>query len=240
MPPESTTSVLLDLDGTLVDSGDGIHAACVVTAIEIDREVPSKELVLRSIGRGADRLLHRILRLEHESELDPSMHGRARAIFDRAYRDACLEGTVLREGVADSLGELRGLGHRLWIATNKPRAPAMLVVERLGLDDMVDGLCCPEDAGVLKPDPRFIEAALDLDEAASNEVILVGDSSIDAQTAENAGIPFIAIRGGYDEGRDIGRRIPRPDVVIDSPRDLPEAIAGVIARRLNEESPRAQ
>ena len=227
MTTESRSHLLLDLDGTLVDSLDGIHAACVVAAKETDRTVPPKDLVLRSIGRGADRLLHRILRLDHESELDPVTHRRARSIFDREYRDACLDGTILREGVADSLGELRGLGHRLWIATNKPRVPAMRVVERLGLDDMVDGLCCPEDAGVLKPDPRFIEAALALDEAASNGVILVGDSSVDAQTAENAGIPFIAIRGGYDEGRDIACRMPRPDVVIESPLDLPAAVARI-------------
>lgn len=230
MTTESRSHLLLDLDGTLVDSLDGIHAACVAAAKETDRAVPPKDLVLRSIGRGADRLLHRILRLDHESELDPVTHRRARSIFDREYRDACLDGTILREGVAESLGELRGLGHRLWIATNKPRVPAMRVVERLGLDGMVDGLCCPEDAGVLKPDPRFIEAALALDEAASNGVILVGDSSVDAQTAENAGIPFIAIRGGYDEGRDIACRMPRPDVVIESPPDLPAAVARIGAR----------
>ncbi|MHC4794242.1 MAG: hypothetical protein ACYTDE_08090, partial [Planctomycetota bacterium] len=65
--------------------------------------------------------MHRILRLDHESDLHPAMHARARASFDREYRDACLDGTVLREGVAESLGTLRRLGHRLWIATNKPR-----------------------------------------------------------------------------------------------------------------------
>ncbi|MCP4796563.1 MAG: phosphoglycolate phosphatase, partial [Phycisphaeraceae bacterium] len=67
MTTESRSHVLLDLDGTLVDSLDGIHAACVVAAKETDRAVPPKDLVLRSIGRGADRLLHRILRLDHES-----------------------------------------------------------------------------------------------------------------------------------------------------------------------------
>jgi len=222
--------LLLDLDGTLVDSVDGIHAACVVAALEIDREVPSRDLVLRSIGRGADRLLHRILRLDHESDLDPAMHARARASFDREYRDACLDGTVLREGVAESLGTLRRLGHRLWIATNKPRIPATRVIERLGLGEMVDGTCCPEDAGVLKPDPRFVRTVLERDRGDLDRTMLVGDSSVDAQTAENAGIPFVAIRGGYDEGRDIGLRTPPPDAVIDSPRDLPQAILDVMKR----------
>ena len=236
MSTESRLHVLLDLDGTLVDSVDGIHAACVVAAKAVDRRVPSRELVLRSIGRGADRLLHRILPVDHETELNPVMHQRARAIFDREYRDSCLDGTVLRAGVAESLDELRRIGHRLWIATNKPRAPATRVIERLGLDGMVDGLCCPEDAGVLKPDPRFIEVVLDLDGGEVNRAVLVGDSSVDAQTAENAGIPFIAIRGGYDEGRDIGNRVPPPDVVIASPRDLPRAIAGLVMSPWNEDS----
>jgi phosphoglycolate phosphatase len=235
MPTESRLHILLDLDGTLVDSVDGIHAACVVAAKEVDRAVPSRELVLRSIGRGADRLLHRILRGDHETELTPVMHQRARAIFDREYREACLDGTVLRAGVAESLDQLRRIGHRLWIATNKPRVPATRVIDRLGLDEMVDGLCCPEDAGVLKPDPRFIEVVLGLDGGASNRAMLVGDSSVDAQTAENAGIPFIAIRGGYDEGRDIGHRVPPPDVVIESPADLPRAIAELATSSRNED-----
>lgn len=237
MPAEFRTHVLLDLDGTLVDSVDGIHAACVVAAREIGREIPSRALVLRCIGRGADRLLHRILRCEHESTLTPDMHARARVIFDHAYRDACLEGTVLREGVTEALRTLRRLGHRLWIATNKPRIPAVRVVERLGLDESVDGLWCPEDAGVLKPDPRFIETVLRIDGGTSSHAILVGDSSVDAQTAENAGIPFIAIRGGYDEGRDIGSRTPRPAVVLESPRDLVSAIAEFTTRPSDERAP---
>ena len=57
-----------------------------------------------------------------------------------------------------------------------------------------------------------------------------GRSEVDAQTAENAKIPFVAIRGGYDEGRDIGVRTPPPDAVIDSPRDLPKAVMSVMAR----------
>ncbi|MAD18692.1 MAG: hypothetical protein CMJ52_00490 [Planctomycetaceae bacterium] len=219
--------VLLDLDGTLVDSLDGIHAACVVAAREIGREVPSRDLVRRSIGRGADRLLHRILARTDETMLDPAIHRRARDSFDREYRIACLAGTSLRDGVPESLAALRERGHRLWIATNKPRPPALKVVERLGLDGMVDGLHCPEDAGVLKPDPRFVRTVSGLDHPGGGGAVMVGDSSVDAETAENAGIPFIAVRGGYDEGRDIGRRVPRPDVVIESPRDLPKAMAGL-------------
>lgn len=239
MPLEPRSHVLIDLDGTLVDSVDGIHAACVAAALEVDRSVPSRDFVLRSIGRGADRLLHRILRLDQESALHPELHAQARARFDLEYQEVCLEGTTLREGVVDSLETLRRAGHRLWIATNKPRVPARRVIERLRLDALVDGLFCPEDAGVLKPDPRFIQAVLDRDGGDPNRAMLVGDSSVDARTAENAGIPFIAIRGGYDEGRDIAVHTPPPDAVIDSPRDLPKAIRNVMERFSDERSARS-
>jgi phosphoglycolate phosphatase-like HAD superfamily hydrolase len=55
-------------------------------------------------------------------------------------------------------------------------------------------------------------------------VILVGDSGVDAATADAALIPFIAVRGGYDEGRDIAIRTPSPSVVIETPEGLPTAI----------------
>lgn len=214
--------ILLDLDGTLVDSIHGLHAACQAAAETIQRPPPDLEFVRRSIGRGSDRLLHLVLRRDAESILRPDLHERARAAFDRHYASTCCTGSHLREGVAESLAELRAEGRRLVVATNKPRRPAELVLRHLGLDQLTDGLCCPEDAGCLKPDPEFVSAAVGRSDR--NGVILVGDSGIDGATADAAKIPFVAIRGGYDEGRDIATRVPPPAAVLESPKGLPAVI----------------
>jgi phosphoglycolate phosphatase len=214
--------VLFDLDGTLVDSAPGIHEAGVVAATAVGAPVPDLEFVRNAIGRGIDRLLHRVCSARMDGGVEPSVHQEARRAFDAAYARTCLTGTRLREGVEDTLATLRGEGRRLVVATNKPRSPAVQVLERLGLDARTDGLVCPEDAGVVKPDPAFVRHAaggLGLD-----HVLLVGDSSIDAATALAAGIPFVAIRGGYDEGRDIADHEPPPDRLTTSPRDVPAAI----------------
>lgn len=220
--PLRFNDILVDLDGTLVDSIDGLHTACLAAADTIGRPRPDLEFVRRSIGRGSDRLLHLVLRVDAELMLDPDLHQQARLAFDRHYASACCGGSHLREGVADSLVSLRAEGRRLVVATNKPRQPAELVLRHLGLDDLIDELCCPEDAGCLKPDPDFVSAAVGSSDRSG--VILVGDSGVDGDTADAASIPFIAVRGGYDEGRDIATRSPSPSAVIETPRTLPAAI----------------
>jgi phosphoglycolate phosphatase len=214
--------VLFDLDGTLVDSAPGIHEASVIAAAAVGTPPPDLEFVRHAIGRGIDRLLHRVCSTRLDGEVDSERHRRARSAFDEAYAHSCLTGTRLRDGVEDTLSTLRAEGRRLVIATNKPRSPAVRVLERLGLDARTDGLVCPEDAGVVKPDPAFVRHAAG--GLGLEHVLLVGDSSIDAATAMAAGIPFVAIRGGYDEGRDIADHQPPPDRLTTSPRDVPAAI----------------
>ena len=145
--------VLFDLDGTLVDSATGLHAAASFAAEAVGAPPPTAAFVRDAIGRGTDRLLHRVCSGSMGGEVSSSEHRVARAAFDRRYATTCLSGTVLREGVETALAVLRSEGRRLVVATNKPRRPAALVMEHLGIEAMVDGLTCPEDAGVVKPQP---------------------------------------------------------------------------------------
>ena len=216
------STLLFDLDGTLVDSLDGLHAAGIATAEEVDGPVPSREFVRNAIGRGVDMLVHRVASGRQDGTVEPQVHARARARFDDIYAEACLTGTSLRVGVREVLADFRREGRRLVVATNKPRRPARIMIEHLDLWSLVDGAVCPEDAGVRKPDPAFVLHAMG--DAPTATGLLVGDSSIDAETARRAGIPFVAVRGGYDEGRRIEDHRPLPDRVVDEPGDLTEAI----------------
>ena len=227
VPPVFHSTLLFDLDGTLVDSVDGLHVAGIAAAEEVGGPVPSHEFVRNAIGRGVDMLIHRVASGRQDGSVDTEVHALARARFDEVYAEACLGGTSLRIGVRETLHDFRDQGRRLLVATNKPRRPARILVEHLDLLSLVDGLVCPEDAGVRKPDPIFISHALG--DAPGTTGLLVGDSSIDAETALRAGIPFVAVRGGYDEGRSIDDRNPPPDRIVDEPRDLPEAIRSLEA-----------
>lgn len=223
------TTLLFDLDGTLVDSVDGIHVAGSAAAESIGGPEPTVEFVRNAIGRGVDLLVHRVGSGRQEGRVDPDRHAVARACFDEVYAESCLGGTSLRTGVVPVLEGLRREGRRLVVATNKPRRPAAILLDHLGIDRLVDGLVCPEDAGVRKPDPGFVRTAVGPGDPSKS--LLVGDSSIDAETARRAGIPFIAIRGGYDEGRSIDDLAPAPDLIVDEPLGLPAAIATLDAVR---------
>ncbi|MEE2971711.1 MAG: HAD-IA family hydrolase, partial [Planctomycetota bacterium] len=183
--------------------------------------------VRRAIGRGAARLLHQVCSGRHDGEVDLEMHRTAMAAFGKAYSRTCIKGTTVRENAVEALQMLAAEGRRLVVATNKPRHPAQLVLDRCGLIGLVDNLVSPEDAGVHKPDPRFVTHCLQ--GRSPSAALLVGDSEVDADTARGAGLPFVAIRGGYNEGRDIGEMRPPPERVIDSLRELPSAVASIEA-----------
>ena len=114
-------------------------------------------------------------------------------------------------------------GYPIAVVTNKPAKPTRRVIEHLGIEHCIDVMVSPDDVGQRKPDPTQIHYAMKELEAASG--IMVGDSVCDLRAASAAGIPFIAIRGGYNRDRDIGEEKPTPCAVIDELEALPAAIS---------------
>ncbi len=214
--------VLIDLDGTLVESVDGIHAACVDMTSKLRLPAPSHSFVHRSIGRGADALVARVLAAVSNGGTRPELQAEARRAFDAAYAEAWRDGTSLRSDALDMLEVLRGEGRRPIIATNKPRAPAQAIVARLGLLEAVCGLVTPEDADTRKPDSAFVDFAMS--GASRARGVLVGDSSVDAETAYGAGIPFVAVRHGYNEGIPIEESDIRDSTIVEGLCEVPAVL----------------
>ena len=190
--------VLIDLDGTLIDSVEGIHAACVRMSESIGIESPSLEFVHRSIGRGADVLVGKVLSGGRDSERRDARHRVAREAFDHAYLRCWQDGTKVRHGAIETLEALVAEGREAIIATNKPGRAADEIVRHLGLDMCVSGLVTPDHTSSRKPDPAFVDYALS--GRSRSRSVLIGDSMVDAEAAMNAGIPFVAMSGGYNAG----------------------------------------
>ena len=203
MSPDRRTRdlVLIDLDGTLVDSVDGIHAACMRMSRSIGIEPPSLEFVHRSIGRGADVLVGKILSGGRGSERRDARHRVAREAFDSAYLECWQDGTRVRHRAIETLESLISEGREAIVATNKPGRAADEIVRYFGLDTLVSALVTPDHASSRKPDPAFVDYALS--GRSRSRSILIGDSMVDAETAMNARIPFVAISGGYNAGTRI-------------------------------------
>ena len=220
--------VLIDLDGTLVDSVAGIHLACSDMARQLRLEPPSVAFVRQSIGQGADALIERVLKEISGETADPVLRRRARQIYDEAYLERASLGTKLRPFAEQALDVLMDLGCEAIIATNKPGPAASAIIEHLDLGERVTSIVTPDSAGVRKPDPAFVRAALE--GRAVSQAMLIGDSVIDAETARRADIPFIAMTGGYNAGIPINDSEIGKSVIVGCWTQVPAEVSEVLRR----------
>lgn len=185
--------VIFDLDGTLVHSAPSIAAAANAVLAELGRRPVPVATVTGFVGHGMAALVERLLRHTGGVPADGVRPHLAR--YRAIYTANPVAGTRPYRGVAQALAQLAAAGHGIGVCTQKPAAPARAVLEGVGLMPVIGALTGGDSAGALKPDPRMLQhAAAQLPAGA---VIYVGDSETDAETAQNARVPFLLHTRGY-------------------------------------------
>lgn len=184
--------VIFDLDGTLIDSAPDIHATA--NAVLADEGLGALDLdtVRGFVGRGVPHLIACLLKAHGIS--DPARAARMEENMVARYEDAVTL-TVPYPGVVAALDTLKAGGHRLGICTNKPAVPAEAVLRHLDLRGYFDVVTGGDSGLPRKPDP----AALLHTQAGmgGGATVYVGDSDVDAETAQAAGLPFLLFTEGY-------------------------------------------
>lgn len=184
---------VFDLDGTLIDSYRDIASALDEVLVEVGAEPLGPDVIRTMIGGGAKVLIQRALG-ERVDELFEETHAR----FYDAYRRRLLETTRPYDGVRAMLDGLRAANVTCAIATNKPAAFTVPVVEGLELHLPT---ASADEVDNKKPDPAVVRLALEragCAEADPREVAYVGDMPIDAATAARFGGPFFGVGWGFD------------------------------------------
>ncbi len=183
--------IVFDLDGTLIDSAPDIQAIAN-RLLEAEGTAPLSLDETRSfIGNGAARFVERMCAARGiPAERQPELLAAFLAAYDHA-----VDLTRPYPGVPEALAALGAEGHRLAVCTNKPERPARAVLGHLGLLEHFDAVIGGDSTPATKPDPAPLEAAY----AALGEGprLYVGDSEVDAETAERAGVPFVLFTEGY-------------------------------------------
>lgn len=188
--------IVLDLDGTLIDSVESLTAASNALLAELGRPPLTAETVRGFVGHGVDLLVERVLRATGGIPAGGPAPEQAR--FRTIYDADPLTGVTVYPGAREALSALAAAGHGLAVCTQKPAAPARHLLEALGLMPPVTGLTAGDSLPVLKPDPMLVTHAAD--QIGTGPVIFIGDSEVDAETARNAGVPFLLHPGGYRHG----------------------------------------
>ena len=194
--------IVFDLDGTLVDGYQGIASG--VNAVRASFGLPALTLddVRGRVGLGLSHLM--------DDVVGPERAAKGAEIFRSVYDRVCVEQTHPVPALDATLVALRARGFRMSVASNKPVAYSIRILERLGVLPMFDTIEGPETAGALKPDPPMIRACLVAMNVPADEALYVGDMAIDADAGARAGGAVVRVSGGSSspEGlSDTGRPV---------------------------------
>lgn len=222
--------ILIDLDGTLIDTVPDLAHAVDVMMDRLGMPLRGEQAVREWIGNGAERLVRRALINAVDGEPDDELFQRAYPIFLEAYEADVSTYSRPYPGVVDGIAALKAAGYRLGCVTNKPARFTDPLLEALDLarnfEIVISGDALPKQ----KPDPMPLLHAAKFFKVHPEEALMVGDSMNDVKAARAAGFSVVCVPYGYNHGHDI--RDSGPDAVIESLQDLPALIeAGGIAGR---------
>ena len=211
--------VIFDLDGTLIDSRlDLANSANAARAFMGMGPIPN-ETVYSYVGNGAPMLIRRVLG-PGASEDDIA---KALEFFIHYYHDHRLDFTVLYPGVRDSLNALAAGGVKMAVLTNKPVRISHLIVDGLNVahhfGSVYGGNSFPEK----KPSPIGILKLMEEFGTAPKRTLMVGDSSVDIETARNAKVVACGVTYGFQP--ETLRATP-PDILLDEFDQLVPAVLG--------------
>ena len=196
--------VLLDLDGTLLDTLPDLAASANQARQSLLMPELDEALIRTFVGKGADNLIKRTLAGSLDApEPEAALFESARTVFFEHYHATNGDRAVLYPGVLDGLEQLAALGIPMAVVTNKPHGFSVPLLERAGLMRFMQVVVGGDTCTTRKPEPEPIFHAcneLNIDPRAS---ITIGDSINDALAARAAGSTFLAVPYGYNEGRPV-------------------------------------
>lgn len=187
-------TILIDLDGTLVDAFTTIHRGYVHTLPQFGRPAPTLAEVRRAVGGGIANAMEHFL----PTELIPE----AVKVHTAYTQRILLEDVTLMPGAMELLRALHARGVKLAVFTNKQAEAARRICTHLGATPLLDSVFGAGDTPWLKPQREFSDHVLSRLGATADSAMLIGDSPFDVKTALTAGFPCWAVTTGtHDEAQ---------------------------------------
>lgn len=209
MPFSSIKAVILDLDGTLINSWLDIAHSVNYALGELELPEHSIEVIQGFIGNGMGTLINRALGPEQQHNYDSCLR-----IFRKHYREHCVVNTRLYPGTQETLDQLSEY-YPLFVVTNKPAKFSVYIMEKLGIDHYFKMIIGGDTFPVHKPDPVGLLHIAEKYKFPVNTLVMVGDHHVDVETGKNAGCPTIFCQYGMGEIGD-----STPDATIRSISEL--------------------
>ena len=219
------TCLIFDLDGTLVDSLTGIAASLNRTLVAHGLPGHSDAAIRSFVGNGINTLVLRAA----PAAVNPTLHTSIVSLFKKDYELSWTQGTRTYPGIPGMLEELQRSGWRLAVLSNKTHAFTVEMVRTMFPSIHFSMVLGQQENRPQKPQPDgAVQIAADLGVAVANCVI-IGDSTIDLETAANAGMRAIAVAWGYHDRQRLLETGAAH--IIDDPAELFDRLAEIAAEK---------
>lgn len=221
--------VLIDLDGTLMDTAPDLAAAA--NRMRADFGLPPLPLdrIAAFVGKGAEVLVHRALTDDLDGRAEPEVFARGRASFYAHYTVENGLQAIVFDRVPQALAQLRGRGLKVACVTNKPKEFTIPLLAKMDLARHFDAVVAGDEVAEKKPHPALLLEACRRLQLKPTEVMLIGDSVNDAQAAGAAGCRCMLVETGYNEGEGVAGLAGSPglDAIVAT---LAEAVRWILQR----------
>jgi len=221
--------VILDVDGTLVDSNDAHARAWVDALAEFGYQVPF-ERVRPMIGMGGDKVLPLLTGLSADDGKARQIAARREEIFESRYFPQVRP----LAGAPELLARMKEEGMKLAVASSSKEEMLRKLLALVGAEDVLDAATSSDDADKSKPDPDIVKAALRRLGERPEHVVMIGDTPYDIQAAARAGVRAIAFRSGAWGDAELSGAV----ALYDGPEDLRRNFEKSVLAGAGVESPR--
>ena len=187
--------MILDVDGTVIDSNDAHARAWVDAAAALGYAIRYED-VRPLIGMGGDRIMPRLAGIEQDSPEGQALKEERGRIFRSQY----LPHLEPLPRVRELIQRLRDDGFHVVVASSASEEDLGRLLEQAGVADLLEDTTSSSDAERSKPEPDIVEAAIAQARPPRDRLVMIGDTPYDVEAARRAGIPIIAVRsGGWDD-----------------------------------------
>ena len=186
------TTYIFDLDGTLLDTLQDLKASTNHALRSHGLPERTTEEVRQFVGNGVRKLIERAVPENTPQEVLEAVF----ADFRKHYMDHCLDATAPYPGIIDMLRRLKAQGKRMAIVSNK-LDPAVKELNERFFKEYIDLAVGESDTVRRKPAPDMVNTILQTLGITKEEMVYVGDSEVDLQTARNAGVRCISVLWGF-------------------------------------------
>ncbi len=211
-------AILFDLDGTLIDSSEGITRSAQYALAHYGIDEPDLKKIYFFIGPPLMNTFMNHYGFSKEKAVE------AVAVYRERYQDTGIFECSLYPGVKECIEELKNRGYLIGMASSKPEESCKRILEHFGILELFDDVVGATFDGKIDTKEEVLnEVMRRWSDIPREEMCLIGDTMFDIEGANKVGVPSIAVSFGFgnvDEMLKAGAK-----TVVDDLRELPDVLA---------------